>query len=64
MEGCAGEGPGRAGWGEGITLVCAFGVEDRVLVGGEVLYGTRCRGAGCANSRVVSEYRCAVKGGW
>ena len=51
MEGCAGEGPGRAGWGEGITLVCAFGVEDRVLVGGEVRYTRQwsrmCELAGC-----------------
>ena len=41
MEGCAGEGPGPTvglglGWGKGIMLVCAFGVEDRVLVGGKV----------------------------
>ena len=27
---------GWAGWGKGIMLVCAFGVEDRVLEGGEV----------------------------
>ena len=63
MEGCAGEGPGRAGWGKGIMVLSAR-LASRIGCWWVVRYGTRVSGAGCANSRVVSEYRCAVKGGW
>ena len=59
----------RPGWvGQGDHgIVCAFGVEDRVLVGGDVVrYGTVHASVepDVRTRRVVSEYRCAVKGGW
>ena len=52
--------PGWVGQGDHV-IVCAFGVEDRVLVGGEVRY-TRQWSRMCELAGPVSEYRSAVKG--
>ena len=49
MEGCAGEGPGRAGWGKGVMVLSAR-LASRIGCWWVVRYGTRVSGAGCANS--------------